>query len=395
MSTEPQSTLKTEIAELSDSLADVQDAILPEVSADIVPYDAADPDSKALIDAAMSEIDFDSTNSIIHFGTSAQEEVNDISERMLEGVRNKDTGPAGAALNDMLATIRGFDVDDLDPTKKQGFFARLLGRAKPVAKFLQGYEDVRKQIDSVSNRLDQHKMTLLKDIASLDRLYHANLDYFHKLEHYIVAGEKRLEEADAVTVPALEKAAEASGDMLDAQKLRDFRSARDDLERRVHDLKLTRQVAMQSLPSIRMVQENDKGLVTKINSTMVNTIPLWKNQLAQAVTIFRSQQAGKTLKEATDLTNELLEANAANLKTANAEIRTQLERGVFDIESVKKANDDLIETINESLRIADEGKRKRVEAEQELVTAEAKLRETLVAAKARASEPAPSPDATA
>lgn len=392
MSTE---TLKTEIAELSDSLGELQDAVLPEVSADIVAYDAADPQSKALIDTAMAEIDFSSTNSIIHFGTSAQEEVNDISERMLEGVRNKDTGPAGSALNDMLATLRGFNVDDLDPTKKQGFFARLLGRAKPVAKFLQGYEDVRKQIDSVSNRLDQHKMTLLKDISSLDRLYHANLEYFHKLEHYIVAGEKKLEEADNTVIPSLEKEAESTGDMLDAQKLRDFRSSRDDLERRVHDLKLTRQVAMQSLPSIRMVQENDKGLVTKINSTMVNTIPLWKNQLAQAVTIFRSQQAGKTLKEATDLTNELLEANAENLKTANAEIRTQLERGVFDIESVKKANDDLIETIQESLRIADEGKRKRAEAEQELITAESKLRETLVAAKAKASEVVPPPATSA
>jgi len=386
MSTE---TLKTEIAELSESLGELQDAVLPEVSADIVAYDAADPQSKALIDTAMAEIDFSSTNSIIHFGTSAQEEVNDISEQMLEGVRNKDTGPAGAALNDMLSTLRGFNVDDLDPTKKQGFFARLLGRAKPVAKFLQGYEDVRKQIDSVSNRLDQHKMTLLKDISSLDRLYHANLEYFHKLEHYIVAGEQKLEEADGTVIPSLEKEAESTGDMLDAQKLRDFRSARDDLERRVHDLKLTRQVAMQSLPSIRMVQENDKGLVTKINSTMVNTIPLWKNQLAQAVTIFRSQQAGKTLKEATDLTNELLEANAENLKTANAEIRTQLERGVFDMESVKKANNDLIETIQESLRIADEGKRKRAEAEQELITAESKLRETLVAAKAKASDVVP------
>ncbi|MEM1399625.1 MAG: toxic anion resistance protein [Pseudomonadota bacterium] len=381
-------TLKTEIADLSNSLQELSEAPLPEVSTDIVAYDSTDPSSKALIDQAMAEIDFGSTNSIIHFGTSAQEEVNDISERMLDGVRNKDTGPAGAALNDMLATLRGFNVDELNPNKKRGFFGWLFGKARPVAKFLQGYEDVRKQIDSVSNRLDQHKMTLLKDITSLDKLYHANLDYFHKLEHYIVAGEQKLEEADTMTIPALEKTAAETTDMLDAQKLRDFRSARDDLERRVHDLKLTRQVAMQSLPSIRMVQENDKGLVTKINSTMVNTIPLWKNQLAQAVTIYRSQQAGKTLKEATDLTNELLEANAENLKTANAEIRTQLERGVFDIESVKKANDDLIATIQESLQIADEGKRRRAEAEQELITAEAKLRETLVAAKAKATQAA-------
>ena len=375
--------------QLNDEIDQLNDALLPEVTHDIVPYDRADGQSRELIEAAMAEIDFTDTNSIIHFGTSAQQQVNEISEQMLDGVRNKDTGPAGGALNDMLATLRGFDVIDLDPTKKPGFLARLFGRARPLAKFLQGYQEVRKQIDGISNRLDEHKMTLLKDIASLDRLYMANLEYFHKLDHYIAAGEKKLEEADTVTIPGMAQEAEGSDDMLDAQKLRDLRAARDDLERRVHDLKLTRQVAMQSLPSIRLVQENDKGLVTKINSTMVNTIPLWKNQLAQAVTIFRSQEAGKTLKEATDLTNELLEANSENLKTANAEIREQLERGVFDIETVKKANDNLIETIQDSLRIADEGKRKRAEAEKELIGAEAKLKEALMAAKAKAAEVAP------
>lgn len=381
-------------AELNSEIAQLSENLLPEVPANIVPYDAADPNSKALIDAAMAEIDFANTSSIIHFGTSAQEEVNDISEQMLDGVRNKDTGPAGAALSDMLSTLRGFDVIGLDPNKKQGFLARIFGAAKPVAKFLQGYQEVRKQIDSVSNRLDEHKMTLLKDIASLDRLYLANLEYFHKLDHYIAAGEQKLQEADTITIPAMAKEAEGSDDLLDAQKLRDLRAARDDLERRVHDLKLTRQVAMQSLPSIRLVQENDKGLVTKINSTMVNTIPLWKNQLAQAVTIFRSQEAGKTLEEATDLTNELLEANSENLKTANAQIRKQLERGVFDIETVKKANDNLIATIQESLQIADEGKRKRAEAEQELIECEAKLKETLTAAKAKAAQ-APPPQSEA
>ncbi len=176
---------------------------------------------------------------------------------------------------------------------------------------------------------------------------------------------------------------QAQEDTLKAQELRDLRSARDDLERRVHDLRLTRQVTMQALPSIRLVQENDKGLVTKINSTMANTIPLWRQQLAQAVTIYRSGEAADTLREATDLTNELLQANADNLKTANRQVREQIERGVFDIEVVKKANQSLIETIQESLTIADEGKRRRAAASQQLEACERDLRQTLAAASAR------------
>jgi len=176
--------------------------------------------------------------------------------------------------------------------------------------------------------------------------------------------------------------------MMHAQAVRDLRGVRDDLERRVHDLRLTRQVAMQSLPSIRLVQENDKMLINKVNSTLINTVPLWKNQLAQAVTIFRMSDTAETVKKATDLTNDLLESNADNLRTANAEVRTQMERGIFDVESVRKANTQLIETINDSLRIAEEGKAKRAEASKELSSMEVELREALLAAKARSDGPA-------
>ena len=189
---------------------------------------------------------------------------------------------------------------------------------------------------------------------ALDRLYAANLEYFHQLADYIAAGDEKLRQLDEEILPALQREAERTGDVLKAQELRDMRAARDDLERRVHDLKLTRQVAMQSLPSIRLVQQNDKSLVGKITSVLANTVPLWRTQLAQAVTIFRSREAGKTLREASDLTNDLLLANAENLKQANAEVRREVERGVFDIEVVKKANDLLIATIEESLQIADE-----------------------------------------
>jgi uncharacterized protein YaaN involved in tellurite resistance len=286
----------------------------------------------------------------------------------------------------MVGTLRGFDVEALDPNAKKGFFARLFGGAgKPIMKFLQEYEEVRDHIERITIDLERHKTRLLTDVTSLDRLYDANLNYFRELEHYIAAGDAKLKELDEETIPKLAGDVEQADDMVQAQNLRDLRGARDDLERRVHDLRLTRQVAMQALPSIRLVQENDKGLINKINSTLVNTVPLWRQQLAQAITIYRSGRAAETVRAATDLTNELLRANAENLKTANAEARRQIERGVFDIETVKQANQALIETIEESLQIADEGKRARAAAAAELTQMEADLRKSLAAASAATS----------
>jgi uncharacterized protein YaaN involved in tellurite resistance len=339
-------------------------------------------DDRHKVESLISGIDVNDSNSVIFFGSGAQQKLTELSDSMLEGVRNKDLGSAGDSLNEMVATLRGFSADGLE---KPGFFARLFGAAKPVAKFLQRYEDVRRQTDRITDDLEDHKTKLLTDVVSLDRLYNANLEYFHELDLYIMAGEEKLRQLDAQVIPDMVQAAKADDDVLKAQELRDVRSVRDDLERRVHDLRLTRQVTMQSLPSIRLVQENDKGLVTKINSTLVNTVPLWRQQLAIAVTIFRSQQAAGSVKSATDLTNDLLRENAENLKQANAEVRAQIERGVFDMDAVRHANQTLIDTIEDGLRIADEGKRLRAEAVTELQDIEARLRDSLSAAKAKAA----------
>jgi uncharacterized protein YaaN involved in tellurite resistance len=364
--------------------SEVFDEIVPGVKKDLSSYAESESGDQEVITQYMTGIDLTDSKSIIFFGSKAQEQLTEISDRMLEGVKNKDIGTAGSDLNEMVATLRGFDADEIDPNKKPGFFSRLFGKAKPVVVFLQRYEEVRKQIDSIIDKMEGHKTQLLTDITSLDRLYDANLEYFHTLENYIKAGDEKLRQLDEEIIPAQQQKADSNEEIVAAQELRDLRSARDDLERRVHDLRLTRLVAMQSLPSIRLVQENDKGLVNKISSTIVNTVPLWRQQLATAVTIYRSAAAAETVKSATDLTNELLEANAANLKQANAETRKQLERGVFDIESIKKANQALIETIEESLQIADEGKRKRAEALTQLQQCETDLRKTLAAAKAPA-----------
>ncbi len=372
----------TELAEIEKVTA----VILPEPGTAIVALEAAPAPQAEAIRKRMAELDMANTQSIISFGSPAQAELQVISQEMLADVKNKDVGPAGDSLRDMVSTIRGFSVSELDVRRKASWWERLLGRAAPFAKFVARFETVQGQIDKITNTLLTHEHTLLKDIKSLDVLYSKTLNFYDELALYIAAGEAKIKDLDAKDIPAKEAAvakAPENEQVKVAQELRDLRSARDDLDRRVHDLKLTRQVTMQSLPSIRLVQENDKSLVTKINSTLVNTVPLWETQLAQAVTIQRSREAAESIRSANDLTNELLTSNAENLQIANKVVRTEMERGVFDIESVKKANATLIATINESLAIADEGRTKRAAAEADLKKMEADLRDTLASARAR------------
>ncbi|MBW6416619.1 toxic anion resistance protein [Celeribacter sp. PS-C1] len=378
------------------ALKDVEEVtavILPEPKGDLIDPAALEAPVAAEVAQAKAEIDMHDTNSIVRFGSAAQAELQVISQAMLQDVKNKDVGPAGDSLRSIVTTIRGFSVSELDVRRERSWWEKLLGRAAPMAKFVARFEDVQSQIDKITDNLLTHEHKLLKDIKSLDMLYEKTLTFYDQLAIYIAAGEMKLKELDETDIPALAAAVDAAPEadqVIKAQELRDLRAARDDLERRVHDLKLTRQVTMQSLPSIRLVQENDKSLVTKINSTLVNTVPLWETQLAQAVTIQRSSEAAKSVRAATDLTNELLTANAKNLREANKVVREEMERGVFDIEAVKTANEELVATIEESLQIADEGKRKRAEAEVELKAMETKLRDTLASAKATGNASGPS-----
>ncbi|CAD0183700.1 TelA-like protein [Ruegeria sp. THAF57] len=378
--------IKNKAVETETLVQEVTAVALPDPTAEVVSLEEADEPVSAEIRKRMDEIDMDNTNSIVAFGSSAQAELQEISQAMLADVRNKDVGPAGDSLRNIVTTIRGFSVSELDVRRERSWWEKLIGKAAPFAKFTAQYEEVQGQIDKITDDLLGHEHTLLKDIKSLDLLYEKTLSFYDELALYIAAGEEKLTELDSHDIPEKEaevNAAPEEEQVMKAQELRDMRAARDDLERRVHDLKLTRQVTMQSLPSIRLVQENDKSLVTKINSTLVNTVPLWETQLAQAVTIQRSAEAASAVRDANDLTNELLTSNAANLRQSNKMIREEMERGVFDIEAVKQANADLIGTINESLAIADEGKARRAAAEQELQKMEVELRDTLASAKAR------------
>lgn len=340
--------VRKQAEELTTAIAEASQLNLPEPVGDLITLEqAAEPEANA-IRSRMNEIDMESTSSIIGFGSRAQLELQTISQAMLNDVRNKDVGPAGDSLRQIVTTIRGFSVSELDTRRERSWWERLTGKAAPLANFMARYETVQGQIDNISENLLNHETVLLKDIKSLDLLYEKTLDFYNELALYIAAGEEKIRELDSTTIPAKEvevQAASENDTIIRAQELRDLRAARDDLERRVHDLKLTRQVTMQSLPSIRLVQENDKSLVTKINSTLVNTVPLWETQLAQSLTIQRSRDAAKAIRSANDLTNELLNKNADNLRQTNREVREQMERGVFDIEAVKHANEQLIATI--------------------------------------------------
>ncbi len=364
--------METKVKEMIEKSVGNKEAEVPEVM----------PEENKQLEDAKAKLDLTDRNSVIYFGTEAQEKLDEISNRMIDGVQNKDIGAAGDSLKEIVASIRGFDLEELNPNKSQPWWKKLFGFSSPIVSFLEGYEEVRDQIDLISNDLEKHKSQLTKDVVSLDKLYEANLEYFRGLELYIKAGEEKLVEIDENVIPEYVKKAE-SKEMMAIQDLKEVRGFRDDLERKVYDLKLSRQVAMQSLPSIRLVQENDKSLISKITSTLVNTVPLWRNQLAQTITIFRSHDAAKSIKEAADLTNDLLEKNADGLREANQEVRRQMERGVYDIESIKKANNTLIATLNDSLEIAEEGKKARASALLELKETEENLKNALLSIKAK------------
>lgn len=350
------------------------------IAADIDALALADlpPDRRQRVEALLARIDIGDSHSIIAFGVEAQRELTAVSEQILEGVRNKDAGPAGTALGDMMMKVRELDVGELKNGRQPGWFSRVvLRRLDPLARFIQRYETVRGQVDRIHSELEGHRLRMVQDIARLDRLYELTLEYFHDLGDHVAAAAARLRRVDDEELPALKASVERGGDVLAAQRLADLSAARADLERKLHDLRLTRQVTMQSLPSIRLNQDLDKTLVSKIQSVLLNTLPLWKNQLAQAVTVFRTQAAAGVLRDANVLTNRLLEANAETLRNANVEVRQVAEQGVFGIDSIERANQALLATIQDSLRITEEGRQRRREAETRLAACETALKQSL------------------
>ncbi len=342
-----------------------------------------DPAKVAEIKAA---VDVTDAQAVLSYGLPAQSRIANFADSLLGDVRNKDAGAGGVALTDLLDKVRELDVDALNAGAGRSRIP-IFGRfANTFERFAARYQKVASSIDRIVDALERARMALLKDMTVLDKMFELNLDYIKQLDVYIAAGEQVLEDLHTVKIPALEVEVAATNDVMSAQRLTDLRQAAGRFERRLHDLKLTRMVAIQTAPQIRLIQSNDQNLVEKIQTSILTTLPLWKNQIVIAISLYRQQSAVELQKQVSDTTNELLAKNAELLRTGSAKVAREVERGVIDVETLRKVNADLVATLEETIKIQEEGRTKRLEAEGEIGRLQAELRQKLLELRAQAPQ---------
>lgn len=340
--------------------------------------EALTPQELQRVDEIKKEIDFLDPQTDVQYGVGAQRNIADFSQRILGQVRTKDSGTAGELLLELSEKVRNSDVAKIG--NNEGILDKIpfLKSAKDrIRRFQAQYETLEVQVDRIEGELEKARMEMLKDINMFETLYQKNLEYFRELECYITAGEEKVAEVRQETLPGLRQEAAESGDPMAAQVLRDFEDTVNRFEKKLHDMKLSRTIAIQTAPQIKMIQNNDKMLVDKIQTAVLNTIPVWKSQIVIALGLYRQQKTLQMQREITDTTNQLLEKNAELLKTNTLETAKESERGIADIATLKKVNDDMIRTIEETLRIQREGSVKRHEAEKELARLEADMKRAL------------------
>lgn len=329
------------------------------------------------------QIDPKNHQAIISYGTQAQGKLMNFSHSMIEHVRKDDIGDIGEIINELMSKLKEVNPEELKP-EKQGLFSRMFGKiSNSIQEVLSKYQKTGAQIDRISVKLDHSKNRLLSDIHLLEQLYEHNKEYFHGLNVYIAAGELKLEELYTKTIPDLKKKAETSEDQMAYQEVNDMMQFADRLDKRLHDLKLSRQITIQSAPQIRLIQNTNQALVEKIQSSIMTAIPLWKNQVAIALTLVRQRQAVEAQKHVSKTTNELLLKNAEMLKQNTIETAKENERGIVDIDTLKKTQENLVSTLEETLRIQEEGRHKRRLAEQDIANMENELRQKLLNLKDR------------
>ena len=335
------------------------------------------PAEQAKVQSIKDGINLMDTSTPLSFGAPAQKEIAQFSDSILAKVRAKDSGEVGVMLNDLVSKVKGFDV-----TKKNGSFlsnlpiiGSIVGKADDI---MQGYEKLSVQVDKIQSGLENSKVKMMEDLVMFDTLYQKNLTYFKELQLYIRAGEEKLDEMRTVTLPKLREQAAASGDPMAVQVVNDFEQSVDRFEKKIHDLKLSKTLAIQTAPQIRLIQNNDRVLIDRVQSAIYHTIPLWKNQMVIALGLTRQKEVIELQRAVTDATNDLLKRNAEMLKQNSIDTAKANERGIVDIDTVKKVNEDLIATIQETLRIQQEGRQKRQAAEKELVAIEGRLKDALL-----------------
>ena len=369
MATEAMQTAEMPVAPTSEAVGEASKAV-------------AEMDTSMLTEAELksvndfvSRIDLNNSNHVLLFGADAQKKIADFSDTALESVRTSDSGEVGDMLGNLVNEIQGFSGSVEKPKGLAGLF---WNAEKAINEMKTQYQSVEKNVDTISGELEAHQIQLLKDVSMFNHLYDMNNQYFKELTMYILAGERKLKQERETTVKQLMERAKETGDAMDAQKANDAAATCDRFEKKLHDLKLTRQVALQMAPQIRLLQNNNSLLIERIQSTLSNTLPLWKSQMVIALGLHRSKEALKAQNAVNNMTNELLKKNAEALKVGTIETAREAERGIIDIETLVQTNQSLIDTINEVKQIQEEGRQKRFEAEKQLVTMESELKKKLV-----------------
>ena len=332
------------------------------------------PEEEKMVDEFASKIDISNSQAILAYGVGSQKKIADFSENALERVKTKDLGEIGDMLAGVVGEIRSLETEE----DEKGLFGFFKKTSNKLANLKAKYDKVETNVNNIAKALEDHQVTLMKDVLMLDKMYELNMNYYKELSMYILAGKKRLERANNVELPELIKKADESGLPEDTQKAKDFSQMINRFEKKIYDLELTKTVSLQMAPQIRLIQNNDSMMSDKIQSTIVNTIPLWKNQMVIAIGLKHSNDAAKAQKAVSDMTNELLKRNADALKTATIETAKESERGIIDIGTLKNTNKTLISTFDEVIKIQDEGRQKRKEAEAELRNIENEMRTKLL-----------------
>lgn len=340
------------------------------------------PELRKEADQIKNGIDLLDTTALMTYGTGAQRNMTAFSDNVLQKVRSKDSGYVGETLSELMVAVKSLEVDKLGQ-KENGFLAKL-GIGNSLKKFMARFDTVEVQIDKIEAELEKAQTMLLKDITMYDQLYAKNLEYFHELDAYILAGDEKVKEAREQILPSLKAEAAKSEDEMAGQLVADFENSLDRFERKVHDLKLSKTIALQTAPQVRLIQNNDKLLVDKIQTSILHTIPLWKNQIVIALGLQNQQKVLEMQKKISDTTNDLLAKNAELLKQNTTGVAQEAQRGIVEVETLKKVNQDLIDTIEETMRINENGRTARQSAELELVEIENNLKDTLLRNMGRA-----------
>ena len=333
------------------------------------------PEERKAVDDFAARIDISNPQHVMLYGAEAQKKISNFADTILAEVKNVEAGDVGDSLTKLVGELKSFETS---AEKPRGLRALFTNAKKHIAQVQARFDDVAGNVSNIAGTLEGHQVQLLKDVSMFNHLYDMNLDYFRELTMYILAGEKRLAEVRADDIAKMKEIAQKSGDTMDAQKASDLEQAADRFEKKLHDLKLTRQISLQMAPQIRLLQNNNSLLIERIQSTLVNTLPLWKNQMVLALGMEHSRQAMQAQRAVTNMTNELLKKNAETLKQGTIETAQEAERGIIDIETLVETNKSLIDTMNEVVRIQAEGRQKRAEAEKTLAGMENELKQRLI-----------------